>query len=48
MRFLPAVLLLQGCSFFGADKATDPTERGLLYIASAIIVAAIIQALCNK
>ena len=40
--------LLSGCAAFGNPNATDPVERGLSYVAAAIITAAIIQALCNK
>lgn len=48
MRFQPLIFLfLGGCSSM-ADKIDDPTERGLSYIASAIVVAAVIQAIFNK
>ena len=36
------LILFQGCSFCGAETS-DPTERGLAYIASAIIVHAVIS-----
>lgn len=42
-------LLLTGCAgATGNMSATDPTERGLSYVAAAIVTAAIIRALCNK
>ena len=41
--------LLTSCAgALGQVNAADPTERGLSYIAAAIVTAAIIQAFCNK
>ena len=43
------LLALSGCSgSTGNIAANDPTERGLSYIAAAIVTAAIIRAICNK
>jgi len=40
---------LSGCSgATGNITATDPTERGLSYLAAAIVTAAVIKAICNK
>ena len=40
---------LGGCTgATGNISATDPTERGLSYIAAAIVTAAVIRALFNK
>ena len=40
---------LAGCSgATGNISATDPTERGLSYVAAAIVTAAVIKAICNK
>jgi len=49
MKVISCVFVLYsllGCSVYSA-KTSDPTERGLAYVASAIIVAAIIRALFN-
>lgn len=44
-----AALLLTGCQgATGNISATDPTERGLSYIAAAIVTAAVIRAFFNK
>lgn len=44
-----ATLLLTGCQgATGNISATDPTERGLSYIAAAIVTAAVIRAFFNK
>jgi hypothetical protein len=43
------IVLLAGCSgATGNVDATDPTERGLSYIAAAIVTAAVIRAFFNK
>lgn len=43
------LLLLSGCAgATGNVSATDPTERGLSYVAAAIVTAAVIRALFNK
>lgn len=43
------VIFISGCSgATGNISATDPTERGLSYIAAAIVTAAILRALFNK
>ena len=42
-------LVLSGCAgSLGSINATDPTERGLSYVAAAIVTAAILRALFNK
>ena len=53
--FVPCMIMLcVGCSkevdsFNEKIAATsDPTERGLLYVAAAIVVAAIIRGIMNK
>jgi hypothetical protein len=54
MRWLFMVLLagnLVGCA--GATgsrglRSSDPTERGLSYVAAAIVTGAVIRAICNK
>ena len=44
-----AAILLTGCSgATGNISATDPTERGLSYLAAAIVTAAIIRAIFNR
>ena len=51
MNFLAAmtILVLTGCAgATGNVAATDPTERGLSYVAAAIVTAAVIRALFNK
>lgn len=45
MRHLWLLFLLAGCN---ASKITDPTERGLESVATAIVAAAIIHAIFNK
>lgn len=41
--------LLSGCAgATGNLQATDPTERGLSYIAAAIVTAAVLRATFNK
>lgn len=41
--------MLTGCAgATGNINATDTTERGLSYVALAIITSAIIKAVCNK
>lgn len=43
------ILFLTGCTgATGNIGATDPTERGLSYVACAIVTAAVIRALFNK
>lgn len=43
------LLMLVGCAgATGNVSATDPTERGLSYVAAAIVTAAIIRAFFNK
>lgn len=42
-------LMLTGCAgSLGRVDATDPTERGLSYVAAAIVTAAVIRAFFNK
>ncbi len=52
MKYLKIAFLalcLTGCvGACGAPGAADPTERGLGYIAAAIVVGAILRALLNK
>lgn len=49
MYILLSLLSLTGCAgSAGNIFSNDPTERGLSYVASAIVTAAIIRALCNK
>lgn len=49
LKGVPLVLLLSGCAgSLGNISATDPTERGLSYVAAAIVTAAIIRAFFNK
>jgi len=44
-----AMVLLTGCAnSLGRPTATDPTERGLSYVAAAIVTAAVLRALFNK
>ena len=43
------VVLLVGCvGATGNMSADDPTERGLSYIAAAIVTAAVLRAIFNK
>ncbi|MBK8871856.1 MAG: hypothetical protein IPN19_12710 [Elusimicrobia bacterium] len=43
------MFLLSGCSgATGRINAKDPTERGLSYVAAAIVTSAIIKALFGK
>ncbi|MFA7100694.1 MAG: hypothetical protein WC196_02885 [Bacilli bacterium] len=49
--FLTALLFITGCA--GATgvqglNSTDATERGLSYVAAAIVTSAVIRAFCNK
>lgn len=49
IAYLALLVLLTGCAgATGNPSATDPTERGLSYIAAAIITAAVIRAIFNK
>lgn len=49
MKILPFIVFLSGCSgALGKIDASDPTERGLSYIAAALVTAAVIRALFNK
>ena len=42
-------LFLTGCAgALGQVDATDPTERGLSYIAAAIVTSAVLRAIFNK
>ena len=42
-------LVLTGCDgATGKISSSDPTERGMSYIASAIVSAAVIRAIFNK
>jgi len=44
-----ACIVLAGCQgALGQVNATDPVERGLSYIAAAIVTAAIIRAFFNE
>jgi hypothetical protein len=46
---LLTAMLCAGCSgATGNISATDPIERGLSYVAAAIVTAAVIRALFNK
>ena len=43
------IALAAGCSgATGNVSAADPTERGLSYVAAAIVTSALIRAVCNK
>lgn len=53
MRRLLCVLLFVGVTAAcagatGNRQASDPTERGLSYVAAAIVTAAVIRAIFNK
>jgi len=58
MQTRTKLLILAPCILFagllacdgatGNTKATDPTERGLSYVAAAIVTSAVIRAACNK
>lgn len=44
-----AVLSVTACGgALGNRRATDPTERGLSYVAAAIVTGAVIRAIFNK
>lgn len=44
-----AITLLSGCvGAVGNTSSTDPTERGLSYVACAIVLAAVLRALFNR
>lgn len=44
-----SVAMLSGCAgATGNITATDPVERGLSYVAAAIVTAAVIRAFFNK
>jgi hypothetical protein len=45
--FLLSIIALSGCAV-GNTQSSDPTERGLSFVAGAIIVSAIIRAIFNK
>jgi len=45
---LPTIFLIGCDGAMGNIKADDPTERGMSYIAAAIVTAAIIRAIFNK
>lgn len=49
-NFLVPVLavILIGCTEIPDDAPMDPTERGLWYVAGAILGAAIIRAIFNR
>jgi hypothetical protein len=50
-KLLLAICAIAFCSCDGATgkpKAQDPVERGLSYVAAAIVTAAIIRAIFNK
>lgn len=48
-KIIMLMFLLSGCSgAIGNKDASDPTERGLSYVAAAIVTSAIIRAFCNK
>lgn len=43
------VSVISGCAgSLGQINATDPTERGLSYVAAAIVTSAVIRAFFNK
>ena len=47
--YVIALTILTGCAgATGNVQATDPTERGLSYVAAAIITAAVIRGIMNK
>ena len=50
MKYLVLIFpFLTGCAgALGKIDAADPTERGLSYIAAAIVTSAVIRAICNK
>ena len=43
LLYILPVLLLTACAY-GGEASADPTERGLSYVAGAIITAAFIRA----
>jgi hypothetical protein len=44
-----ALLLLAGCAgATGSPRASDPVERGLSYVAAAIVTSAVLRAVFNK
>lgn len=48
LLFIAASLLTACGSPLGNATAADPTERGLSYVAGAIVTAAVIRAFFNK
>jgi len=48
-KIILLMFLLTGCAgATGKMDASDPTERGLSYVAAAIVTSAVIRAFCNK
>lgn len=47
--YLAALLFVSGCNCAacGNTASADPTERGLSYVAAAIVLSAVIRALAN-
>lgn len=48
LAMLAAMLCVQGCKSSGNVNASDPVERGLSYVACAIVTSAVIRALFNR
>jgi len=49
MKVLLLFVLLAGCDGATGDPtAKDPTERGLSYLAAAIVTSAVLRAIFNK
>jgi len=48
MKYLPLLILTSCSGALGNTSATDPTERGLSYVAVAIVTAAVLRAIFNK
>jgi hypothetical protein len=48
-KLIPFLLFLTSCAgTLGDISAKDPTERGLSYIAAAIVTGAVLRAIFNK
>lgn len=49
LKVVILALVLAGCNgATGRIDANDPTERGLSYVAAAIVTSAVIRAIFNK
>lgn len=46
LRIAALTVALSGCTQ-GNPTATDPTERGLSYVATAIVIAAVLRGIFN-